>query len=197
MEKQKRRGLRGVPRGGFSPLLHLQMSQGLAFPPAAEKASLNLGTCGTPLWLLRSRPDQVHGTPVRGGPPPSDDTRLMACDSCNVGAMSVSIRAARQSDVAILHALIRALAEYEKLAAQVVGTAQDLQRELFSERPVIEAVIAWDEATKRARLCAVLSQLLDVSGPPRPLPRRSFRRARGARPRHWQGADSSLRTRCG
>ncbi|MBA3253620.1 MAG: GNAT family N-acetyltransferase [Burkholderiaceae bacterium] len=61
--------------------------------------------------------------------------------------MSVSIRAARESDVAILHALIRGLAEYEKLAAQVVGTAQDLQRELFSERPVIEAVIAWDNET--------------------------------------------------
>lgn len=60
-------------------------------------------------------------------------------------AMSVSIRAARQSDVAILHGLIRGLAEYEKLAAQVVGTAQDLRRELFSERPVIEAVIAWDD----------------------------------------------------
>jgi hypothetical protein len=58
--------------------------------------------------------------------------------------MSVSIRAARESDVAILHALIRGLAEYEKLTPQVVGTAQDLQRELFSERPVIEAVIAWD-----------------------------------------------------
>jgi GNAT superfamily N-acetyltransferase len=59
--------------------------------------------------------------------------------------MSVSIRAAQQSDVAALHVLIRALADYEKLTAQVVGTAQDLQRELFSERPVIEAVIAWDE----------------------------------------------------
>jgi len=61
--------------------------------------------------------------------------------------MSVSIRAARQSDVGILHALIRGLAEYEKLAAQVVGTAEDLQRELFSDRPVIEAVIAWDNET--------------------------------------------------
>ena len=59
--------------------------------------------------------------------------------------MSVSIRAARQGDVAILHGLIRGLAEYEKLAAQVVGTAEDLRRELFSERPVIEAVIAWDD----------------------------------------------------
>lgn len=58
--------------------------------------------------------------------------------------MSFSIRPARPTDVAVLHALIRGLAEYEKLAAQVVGTAQDLRRELFSERPVIEAMIAWD-----------------------------------------------------
>jgi GNAT superfamily N-acetyltransferase len=59
--------------------------------------------------------------------------------------MSFSIRPARPTDVDVLHALIRGLAEYEKLATQVVGTAQDLQRELFSERPVIEAVIAWDD----------------------------------------------------
>ena len=58
--------------------------------------------------------------------------------------MSFSIRPARPTDVAVLHALICGLAGYEKLAAQVVGTAQDLRRELFSERPVIEAVIAWD-----------------------------------------------------
>ena len=57
--------------------------------------------------------------------------------------MSVSIQAARESDVVVLHALIRALADYEKLAAQVVGTPEDLQRELFSACPVIEAVIAW------------------------------------------------------
>ena len=60
--------------------------------------------------------------------------------------MSISIRAARESDVDILHSLIHALANYEKLAAQVVGTAEDLQRELFSARPVIEAVIAWEKA---------------------------------------------------
>ncbi|HKO66733.1 MAG TPA: GNAT family N-acetyltransferase [Burkholderiaceae bacterium] len=58
--------------------------------------------------------------------------------------MTISVRSVRNSDVDILHSLIRALAEYEKLAAQVVGTAQDLHRELFSEHPVIEAVIAWD-----------------------------------------------------
>ncbi len=58
--------------------------------------------------------------------------------------MSVSIEAVRERDVAVLHALIRGLADYEKLAAQVVGTAEDLQRELFGARPVIEAVVAWN-----------------------------------------------------
>ena len=59
--------------------------------------------------------------------------------------MSVVIRAARPDDVGVLHALIRGLAEYERLAQQVVGTVEDLKRELFGDRPVIEAVIAWDE----------------------------------------------------
>ena len=58
--------------------------------------------------------------------------------------MSVVIAAARPADVGILHALIRGLAEYERLAHQVVGTEDDLVRELFADRPVIEAVIAWD-----------------------------------------------------
>lgn len=56
--------------------------------------------------------------------------------------MDISIRPARADDVATLHSLILALAEYEKLAAQVVGTVDDLRRELFSEQPVIEAVLA-------------------------------------------------------
>ena len=34
-----------------------------------EVASLILGTTFTPLWLLRSRPDQVHGECMRGDPP--------------------------------------------------------------------------------------------------------------------------------
>lgn len=59
--------------------------------------------------------------------------------------MSASIRAARESDVTVLHSLIHALADYEKLAAQVVGTAEDLRRELFGARPVIEAVIACEK----------------------------------------------------
>ena len=59
--------------------------------------------------------------------------------------MSVRISPARPDDCGVVFALIRALAEYEKLTAQVVGTPEDLRRELFCERPVIEAVIAWEE----------------------------------------------------
>ena len=32
-------------------------------------ASLILGTAETPVWLLRSRPDQVSGDSMRGDPP--------------------------------------------------------------------------------------------------------------------------------
>lgn len=59
--------------------------------------------------------------------------------------MSVVIRAVRRTDAEVLHALIRGLAEYEKLAHAVVGTADELARELFNDRPVIEAVMAWDD----------------------------------------------------
>jgi len=57
------------------------MSQGSLFR-SAEKASLDLGTCGTPLWLLRSRPDQIHGAPVRGGPPSSMIRAVRHRNSC-------------------------------------------------------------------------------------------------------------------
>jgi len=59
--------------------------------------------------------------------------------------MTLRVAAVRVQDCEVVFALIRALAEYEKLAAQVVGTVEDLRRELFCDRPVIEAVIAWEE----------------------------------------------------
>ena len=59
--------------------------------------------------------------------------------------MTLRIAAARPQDCDVVFALIRALAEYEKLAAQVSGTAEDLRRELFHAQPVIEAVIAWKD----------------------------------------------------
>jgi GNAT superfamily N-acetyltransferase len=55
---------------------------------------------------------------------------------------SFSIRNAAPDDVPQLFALIRALAEYEKLSHLVTGTTGDLQEHLFGERPYIEAIVA-------------------------------------------------------
>lgn len=56
--------------------------------------------------------------------------------------MNLVIRPAQPDDATTLHSLILGLAEYERLAHQVVGTAQDLSNELFGEHPVIEALLA-------------------------------------------------------
>jgi GNAT superfamily N-acetyltransferase len=55
------------------------------------------------------------------------------------------IAPARPQDVPQIHALVRALAEYEKLSHLVTGTEAQLHDELFGDRPVIEAVVAWEE----------------------------------------------------
>ena len=54
------------------------------------------------------------------------------------------IRPARSEDCETLHALIVGLAEYERLAHAVVGSVEDLRAELFAQRPVIEAALAWE-----------------------------------------------------
>ncbi|TAK42413.1 MAG: GNAT family N-acetyltransferase [Betaproteobacteria bacterium] len=56
----------------------------------------------------------------------------------------MEILPARPEDSATLHALVRALAEYEKLTQHVTGTSEQLHAELFGATPVIEAVIAWE-----------------------------------------------------
>jgi len=56
--------------------------------------------------------------------------------------MSFLIRAAREGDAGEVFALVRALAEYEKLAHLVTGTADQLRDELFGARPVVECVVA-------------------------------------------------------
>src|SRR6185436_11221272 len=58
--------------------------------------------------------------------------------------MSFRIAPARPEDVSILHALVRGLAEYEKLLHQVTGTEAQLRQELFGPHPVIEAIIGWE-----------------------------------------------------
>jgi GNAT superfamily N-acetyltransferase len=52
------------------------------------------------------------------------------------------IRPAAREDVPDLVRLIRELAIYEKLEDQAVGTPEALERHLFGERPVCEAMVA-------------------------------------------------------
>ena len=54
----------------------------------------------------------------------------------------LSIEPARPADAALIVALVRELAEYERLLDQVVITAEDVLRDLFGPRPYAEAVIA-------------------------------------------------------
>jgi GNAT superfamily N-acetyltransferase len=54
----------------------------------------------------------------------------------------IEIRPATPDDVPLILKLIQELADYEKLAHEVVASAADLHAALFGERPVVEAVIA-------------------------------------------------------
>ena len=65
--------------------------------------------------------------------------------------MSFRIAPARRQDVPVIVDLVRQLADYEKLAHQVVAVESQVERELFGEHPVIEGVIGWegDEASDR------------------------------------------------
>jgi len=55
---------------------------------------------------------------------------------------ALSIDPARPQDAGLIVALVRELAEYERLLDQVVLTEQDIHRDLFGPRPHAEAVIA-------------------------------------------------------
>ncbi|MBI2748335.1 MAG: GNAT family N-acetyltransferase [Burkholderiales bacterium] len=57
-------------------------------------------------------------------------------------APRTGIQPARSEDCETLHALVRGLAEYEKLAHAAVGSIEDLRSELFGPRPAIEAALA-------------------------------------------------------
>jgi GNAT superfamily N-acetyltransferase len=57
-------------------------------------------------------------------------------------ATPVEISPARESDIALILALIHELAEYEKLQHQVVATEATLRQALFGPRPGAESLIA-------------------------------------------------------
>ncbi len=56
---------------------------------------------------------------------------------------TLRIEPARPSDAAVLMALVRDLARFEKLEHAVVASEQQIREELAAPNPVIEAVIAW------------------------------------------------------
>lgn len=56
--------------------------------------------------------------------------------------MAVTIRAADETDVALILTFVRELADYERLAHEVVATEERLRRTLFGERRYAECLIA-------------------------------------------------------
>jgi GNAT superfamily N-acetyltransferase len=62
-------------------------------------------------------------------------------------APAFSIRPAREADVGAVLRMIRALAEFERLAHLVVATETDLHASLFGPAPAAEVLVAWDDAT--------------------------------------------------
>ena len=55
---------------------------------------------------------------------------------------TIEIHPATPADVPVLFDLIKALADYEKLLPEVVGSPENLHQHLFGERPYVEAVVA-------------------------------------------------------
>jgi GNAT superfamily N-acetyltransferase len=54
------------------------------------------------------------------------------------------IRPARREDVAAIHAMIRGLADYEKLSHLCIATEADLDAALFGARPAAEVILGWN-----------------------------------------------------
>ncbi len=57
-------------------------------------------------------------------------------------ASSIVIRPASAPDVRAIFAMIRELADFERLGHEVESTEEDLHHALFSERPVAETIVA-------------------------------------------------------
>jgi GNAT superfamily N-acetyltransferase len=55
-----------------------------------------------------------------------------------------AIRQARHEDVPAILAMIRGLAEYERLTHLCVATEADIFESLFGQKPIVEVVLAWE-----------------------------------------------------
>ena len=80
--------------------------------------------------------------------------------------MTFRIDPATEADVSVILSLIKELAEYERLSAEVVATEADIHRCLFSDRPVAEAMVGrWGaQPIAFALFFNSFSTFLDVQG---------------------------------
>ena len=60
----------------------------------------------------------------------------------NLDATKITITPATPEDVPALFQLVTALADYEKLTHEVIGTPEQLAQHLFGDRPYAEAILA-------------------------------------------------------
>jgi len=60
------------------------------------------------------------------------------------------IAAAETADVPTVLTMIRGLAEFEHLSHLCVATEEDLFRALFSDKPTVEVILAWEDAEAAA-----------------------------------------------
>ena len=73
---------------------------------------------------------------------PTGRASSTVCDERPMTTQPFSIAAATPADVPEIQALVRALADYERLDAACVSTEADLHEALFGSRPAAEALIA-------------------------------------------------------
>lgn len=65
-------------------------------------------------------------------------------------AAPFEIRAARRPDVPVIHSMIGALADYEKLRHLFVATESDIEAALFGAAPRAEVLLAWQNGEAAA-----------------------------------------------
>ena len=68
-------------------------------------------------------------------------------EASSLSTTSIKIRPAVEADLPLIHALIRELAEYEKLSHVVTATEARLRETLFGPRPAAEVLIASLDST--------------------------------------------------
>jgi GNAT superfamily N-acetyltransferase len=67
---------------------------------------------------------------------------MTADGSGSTARSGVTTRFARRSDLPVVHAMIRALADYERLSHLCIAREQDLDAALFGPRPAAEVLLA-------------------------------------------------------